>query len=303
MEEQLTQMKFRFFTNISHELRTPLTLIITPLSSLLTDIQDSKLKQQLSSIYRNAQELLQLVNQLLDFRKLEVHGEKLQLMNGEIYEFVSSTCEVFGAYATNKQIEYSILLPRQGVHMYFDRDKVHRILYNLLNNAFKFTPPGGSITVSADTITQDGTQYICIRIEDTGKGIESEALSHIFDRYYQIDASENRQATAGSGIGLHIVKEYVSLHHGFIEVDSKRYKGSEFRIYLPTHLTDERLSPREERESKEAVSSNNRRTILLVEDNEEFRRFMYQQLSQEYQVWEASNGEEAETIANEKKWI
>lgn len=301
MEEQLTQMKFRFFTNISHELRTPLTLIITPLSSLLTDIQDSKLKQQLSSIYRNAQELLQLVNQLLDFRKLEVHGEKLQLMNGEIYEFVSSTCEVFGAYATNKQIEYSILLPRQGVHMYFDRDKVHRILYNLLNNAFKFTPPGGSITVSADTITQDGTQYICIRIEDTGKGIESEALSHIFDRYYQIDASENRQATAGSGIGLHIVKEYVSLHHGFIEVDSKRYKGSEFRIYLPTHLTDERLSPREESESKEAVSSNNRRTILLVEDNEEFRRFMYQQLSQEYQVWEASNGEEAETIANEKE--
>lgn len=144
-------------------------------------------------------------------------------------------------------------------------------------------------------------KYICIRIEDTGKGIEPEALSHIFDRYYQIEASENRQATAGSGIGLHIVKEYVSLHHGFIEVDSKRYKGSEFRIYLPTHLTDERLSPREESESKEAVSSNNRKVILLVEDNEEFRRFMYQQLSQEYQVWEASNGEEAETIANEKE--
>ena len=190
MEEQLTQMKFRFFTNISHELRTPLTLIITPLSSLLTDIQDSKLKQQLSSIYHNAQELLQLVNQLLDFRKLEVHGEKLQLMNGEIYEFVSSTCEVFGAYATNKQIEYSILLPRQGVHMYFDRDKVHRILYNLLNNAFKFTPPGGSITVSADTITQDGTQYICIRIEDTGKGIEPEALSHICLLYTSDAADE-----------------------------------------------------------------------------------------------------------------
>ena len=157
-------------------------------------IQDSKLKQQLSSIYRNAQELLQLVNQLLDFRKLEVHGEKLQLMNGEIYEFVSSTCEVFGAYATNKQIEYSILLPRQGVHMYFDRDKVHRILYNLLNNAFKFTPPGGSITVSADTITQDGTQYICIRIEDTGKGIESEALSQLLsDRRKRKQTSHSRK--------------------------------------------------------------------------------------------------------------
>lgn len=301
IEEQLTQMKFRFFTNISHELRTPLTLIITPLSSLLTDIQDGKLKQQLSSIYRSAQELLQLVNQLLDFRKLEVNGEKLHLMNGEIYEFVSSTCEVFRTYASSQQIEYAILLPRQGVNMYFDRDKVHRILYNLLNNAFKFTPSGGSITVSADTITKDGTQYICIRIEDTGKGIEAEVLPRIFDRYYQIEASENRQATAGSGIGLHIVKEYISLHHGFIEVDSKRYKGSEFRIYLPTHLADDRLLLEEESESKATASSGNRKTILLVEDNEEFRQFMYRQLSQKYQVWEASNGEEAETIANKKE--
>ena len=133
-------MKFRFFTNVSHDLRTP-TLIITPLSSLLSEIQDGKLKQQLSSIYRNAEELLQLVNQLLDFRKLEVSEEKLNLTNADIREFVTTTCEAFESYANNKQIHFSVIPLKQTLYMYLDRDKVHRILYNLLNNAFKFTPP------------------------------------------------------------------------------------------------------------------------------------------------------------------
>lgn len=303
MEEQLTQMKFRFFTNISHDLRTPLTLIITPLSSLIASVQDSKLKQQLSSIYQNAQELLQLVNQLLDFRKLEMDGEKLQLVNGNIYEFISTTCEAFDPYANSKKIEYTLLSPTDSLFIYFDRDKVHRILYNLLNNAFKFTPAEGEITVSIDMTTKAGIQYVCIRIQDSGKGIEPEELPHIFDRYYQVGASAHRQATAGSGIGLHIVKEYVTLHHGLIEVDSKKDEGTEFRVYLPTNLVESRLLPREDNtpaEAAEPASQDTRKTILLVEDNEEFRQFMYQELSQEYQVWEASNGEEAEAIANEK---
>lgn len=306
LEEQLTQMKFRFFTNVSHDLRTPLTLIITPLSSLLSEMQDGKLKQQLSSIYRNAEELLQLVNQLLDFRKLEVSEEKLNLTNADISEFVTTTCEAFKSYANNKQIRFSVIPLKQTFYMYLDRDKVHRILYNLLNNAFKFTPPEGRIDVFFKMENRGGIQYVCIIVQNTGQEIAADELPHIFDRYYQIGANTHRQATAGSGIGLHIVKEYVAMHQGFIEVESNKEEGTEFCIYLPTNLVDKRLLPREENipdesGATETNSSDARKTILIVEDNEEFRQFMYQQLSQEYQVWEASNGEEAEAIANEKE--
>lgn len=306
MEEQLTQMKFRFFTNISHDLRTPLTLIITPLSSLLMEIQEGRVKQQLSSVYRNAQELLQLVNQLLDFRKLEVSEEKLNLTNGNINEFISSTCEAFGYYAHNKQIQFSVIPLKQTLHLYLDRDKVHRILYNLLSNAFKFTPTQGEVAIFTEIVSRNGIQYVCIYIQNTGKEIAADELPHIFDRYYQIGTDAHRQATAGSGIGLHIVKEYVTMHQGFIEVESEKGEGTEFRVYLPTNLVDKRLLPREEEPSSfpepiEADSPDTRRTILLVEDNDEFRQFMYQQLSQDYQVWEACNGEEAEAIANEKE--
>lgn len=301
MEEQLTQMKFRFFTNVSHELRTPLTLIITPLSSLLSDIQEGALKQQLVSIYRNAQDLLQLVNQLLDFRKLEMNGEKLHLTNGDIYEFISSVGKEFNALAGNKQIDYSVLLPDETLLMHFDQEKVQRILYNLLNNAFKFTPSGRKIQVSTEMISKEEVPYIGILVKDTGKGIAPEVLPRIFDRYYQNEAGSNKSCTTGSGIGLHLVKEYVSLHNGFIEVDSEKGNGSEFRLYLPTNLTEDSLSARDENVSSETDLSSSRKTILLVEDNEEFRRFMSRELSQKYQVWEASNGKEAETIALEKE--
>lgn len=303
LEEQLTQMKFRFFTNISHELRTPLTLIITPLNSLLPNIQDSRLKQQLSGIYHNAQELLQLVNQLLDFRKLEMKGEKLHLMNGDIHEFVSSTCEAFQPYAANREIRFSVSPTTQPLYMYFDREKVHRVLYNLLNNAFKFTDAGGCIEVSMENVTINDIPYIYIGIRDTGKGIDPIDLPHIFDRYYQMSAHDGRQETTGSGIGLHLVKTYINLHQGFIEVDSQLNEGSEFRIYLPTKLAAPQLLPESEELAGKAPSleTGSRRTILLVEDNSEFRQFMYQQLSQAYNVWEASNGEEAETIALEKE--
>lgn len=306
MEERLTQMKFRFFTNISHELRTPLTLIITPLNSLLPDLQDGKLRQQLSGIYRNAQELLQLVNQLLDFRKLEMKGEKLHLMHGDIHEFIASTCEAFQSYADNQQIHLAVSPTAQPLYMYFDRQKVHRMLYNLLNNAFKFTPAGGSIAVSMESLTRNAIPYIYVSIRDTGKGIAPTDLPHIFDRYYRVSANDGQQEATGSGIGLHLVKEYTELHQGFIEVDSRPGEGSEFRIYLPTNLTGEQLLPDQEELSGELnetpiPQADGRKTILLVEDNNEFRQFMYQQLSQGYNVRQASNGAEAEAIAREQE--
>ena len=300
MEQELTQMKFRFFTNISHEFRTPLTLIMTPLSSLLDSIQEEKLKFQLSLIYRNAQELLQLVNQLLDFRKLEMGGEKLVLMNGEINEFVRSVCEAFMPVADNKQITFSFQPLEQSFYIYFDRNKLHRVIYNLLSNAFKFTPTDGRVDVSMQIVNREETRYLCICVKDSGEGIESNALARIFDRYYQVDT--NRQATAGSGIGLHLVKEYITLHHGLVEVDSRINEGAEFRVFVPVNLNEGEKEDRLSTESVQTVTdnTNHRKTILLVEDNAEFLHFLYRQFSSDYHIYTASNGVEAEVIANEK---
>ena len=180
--------------------------------------------------------------------------EKLNLTNADISEFVTTTCEAFESYASNKQIRFSVIPLKQTLYIYLDRDKVHRILYNLLNNAFKFTPPEGRIDVFFKMENRRGIQYVCIIVQNTGQEIAADELPHIFDRYYQIGANTHRQATAGSGIGLHIVKEYVAMHQGFIEVESNKEEGTEFCVYLPTNLVDKRLLPREENIPDESLS-------------------------------------------------
>ena len=224
-EEELNQMKFRFFTNISHEFRTPLTLIITPLESLIKEVGDIALKKRLQSIYRNSKELLDLVNQLLDFRRLEVHGEKLFLVKGNIAEFVSSIKSSFDYLAQEKEISFEIDDKiAEDLYISFDREKIQKVLNNLLSNAFKFTPAGGMVTITLDTCKEpDGVQYFRLSVKDTGAGIPRKNLSHIFERFYQVKEEEDK---IGSGIGLHLVKEYVELHSGKIEVESEVNKGS-----------------------------------------------------------------------------
>ena len=219
-EEELNQMKFRFFTNISHEFRTPLTLIITPLESLIKEVGDIALKKRLQSIYRNSKELLNLVNQLLDFRRLEVHGEKLFLVKGNIAEFVSSIKSSFDYLAQEKEISFEIDDKiAEDLYISFDREKIQKVLNNLLSNAFKFTPAGGMVTIALDTCKEpDGVQYFRLCVKDTGAGIPRKNLSHIFERFYQVKEEEDK---LGSGIGLLLVKEYVELHSGKIEVESE----------------------------------------------------------------------------------
>ena len=149
LEQRMTQMKFRFFTNVSHELRTPLTLIITPLEQLLGSVCDEGLQGRLRPIYRHACELLELINHLLDFRKLETDSEKLYLLNGDLPEFVRTTCESFKPLSENRGVAFRCDVAADHFFMYFDPDKIHRVLYNLLGNAFKFTPSGGRVGVSA----------------------------------------------------------------------------------------------------------------------------------------------------------
>jgi len=303
-KEELNQMKFRFFTNISHELRTPLTLIITPLDMLKRKITDESVSRQLSNIYRNAQELLNLVNQLLDFRKLEMKGEKLLLMNGDLEEFLESIYNSFHPVAVEKHLDFTCRMPHQSLYMYFDKDKVHKIINNLLSNAFKFTPAGGKIILSLSTEEKDEKRYARISVSDTGVGISEAELPYIFDRFYQIRNLEDEKL--GSGIGLHLVREYAALHRGEVTVESHPGQGSEFVVYLPVDLMpeDELLRVMDAGSSEKIHLSlpNNdiRKKLLIVEDNKEFRTFLKEQLEEFYQVLEAADGEEGEQCAIDK---
>lgn len=292
-KEELNQMKFRFFTNISHELRTPLTLILTPLEVLRKKVTDEQVLRQLDTIYRNAQELYSLVNQLLDFRKMEMKMERLHLTAGDLEEFVTALYANFQPFAKEKQLDFRLQISSAHWYMNFDHEKLHRILNNLLSNAFKFTPEGGTVRLELTDKQVEGRSFACITVSDTGIGISSEALTHIFERFYQVQQTDD-SSKVGSGIGLHLVKEYVSLHEGTIQVESKLGEGTVFIVCIPMDL---RLP---EEATVAAVSSDSRKKLLIVEDNHDFRHFLKEQLSELYQVLDAPDGEEGEKLAVEQ---
>lgn len=316
-KEELDQLKFRFFTNISHEFRTPLSLIISPLEAIMKKETDVIRQQKLSKIHKNANELLGLVNQLLDFRKLEMNGEELRMAYGDLVEFVDLAFQSFKEIADNDRINFSLQIKIEQLYMQFDRDKMYKILNNLLSNAFKYTSAGGQVSLSLEKMTENGPDFALIQVADTGKGIPADKLPRIFDRFYQVD---NHSANkTGSGIGLHLVKEYVSLHEGTITVESTEDKGSVFSVKIPAKefaavpchfaLDAETISGI----TSPLYSSNNQQDIfltvrpaitegseqkpkiLIVEDNPDFRQFLVEQLVESsFQVVQAADGEEGE---------
>ena len=292
-EEKLNQMKFRFFTNVSHEFRTPLTLVITPLESILKDVTGLPLENKLVSVYRNAQQLLQLVNQLLDFRRLESGGEKLKLSFGSISDFIRQYDVVFGKMAADRSVKFEIKVPNKEIFLYFDSDKLTKIMNNLLSNAFKFTSDGGVISVELT----ENNETVEITVTDNGKGIDAKDLPFIFDRFYQSDDSKQ-----GSGIGLHMVSEYVKLHRGEIKVSSTIGYGSVFSFSMPLH-TESDLLPNEKTNDKRVelntitTIENNTCKVLVVEDNDELRHFLISELSDIYHLLEAKDGVEGLNIA------
>ena len=311
-QENLDQMKLRFFTNISHEFRTPLTLILTPLGTLIRQQQDSELKHKLQLIYRNAERLLRLVNQLLDFRKLEMQGERLSLNRGDMVSFVREACETFREWVAEKSIGLEFEDRTERLYMNFDQDKMYKIVSNLLSNAVKFTPSGGSINVSVDTVARDGRDYAAIKVADTGCGIAEEDLERIFTRFYQEENGTRVQS--GSGIGLHLVKGYVDLHGGEIKVDSKVGEGSTFTVFIPEDLqvaegqaVQEETVPADMEDAVEEERSPlsqadgglpTRKKILLVEDNEEFRDYLAGELKADFDVLEAADGIQGEELVH-----
>ena len=309
MDVQLTEMKLRFFTNISHELRTPLTLILTPLENMVKKIdhwqQENQeethltfISSQLMMIQRNAQRLLSLVNNLLDFRKLEMGQQKLELTNGDILDFIRSVCETFRPISTEKGIGLGYAIPNEQLYINFDSRKLQHILYNLLSNAFKFTPAGGQIAVS---VAKTDTEWLSITVKDTGCGIPIRDLPHIFDRYYQSKSTADPSVT-GTGIGLHLTKEYLQLHGGSITVNSKLGEGTTFTAFLPTNIKmEEQPLPAEPHQQAEASETESHKAnLLIVDDNDEFRQFLCGELAEQYNIHQAANGEEALTVIAEQ---
>ncbi|WP_040005203.1 hybrid sensor histidine kinase/response regulator transcription factor [Fibrisoma limi] len=306
---ELDLMKIKFLTNVSHEFRTPLTLILSPLDRLLKHTKDPGQLRQFELIQRNARRLLNLVNQLLDFRRMEVQELKLNLAQNDVIKFSKEIFYSFSDLSERKNIRFSFQANVTEVIMYFDPDKLERILFNLLSNAFKFTPENGKVSLRINAV-EPGEQDVSaermleIGVSDTGIGIPAEKHEQIFERFFQNDIP-GTLVNQGSGIGLAITKEFVRLHGGRITVDSAPDQGSTFTVQLPIRTeaeqpatyrpVQEAIEPRlSSGNGSETVSSNGRAekkaTVLLVEDNEDFRFYLKDNLREQYTILEAANG-------------
>jgi DNA-binding response OmpR family regulator/nitrogen-specific signal transduction histidine kinase len=301
-QHELNVLKTNFFTNVSHEFRTPLTLILTPLQSILKSDLDWNTKKHLELVYHNANRLMILVNQLLDFRKAEEKKLQLNLIYGDIIKHIQNTIDSFSDLAISKKIDLKFLSFESELFMRFDSDKMEKIITNLLSNAFKFSAANGSITVSTKLTSDDMIDMLEIKVEDKGIGIKQEEREKLFERFYQADLPAEL-ISSGSGIGLSLAKEFVEMHHGIITVDSEPGIGSCFTILLPVNRQRLISDMQNESEIHKTVESyteaesilkpeidTEKKTILLVEDNDEFRGYLKDCLMEEYNIMVAENG-------------
>lgn len=308
--ERMTQTQLQFFTNVSHELRTPLTLIAGPTDQLLEDdtVQGAH-RMMLEMVRRNTRILIQLVGEILDFRKVQNNKAHLHLNRFALQRELATWANDFRAVAARRKITIDVDVSevRQDAVIIADRDKLEHIYFNLMSNALKYTPEGGRITTA---LSYDGKLYV-LSVSDTGKGIEAEALPHLFDRFYQA-----RGAVGGTGIGLSLVKAYVDLHHGDIRVESNEGEGTRFFISLPAAqpgydpAKDREARPVAERElvddsyvpedinAKEAADritnaedfDADRPLVLIIDDNNGMRAYLRSILKDRYNVSEAADG-------------
>lgn len=316
---ELDMLKLRLFTNISHEIRTPLTLILGPLEKLISKkVADEEIPSHLNMVYRNTKQLDRLINQLLDFRKLETGNMKLELQQDDIVSIISDVVESFREYANENKIDLKFHTLKKRLISLFDRDKVETIINNLISNALKYTDEGGSISINLSLVfapddenslnNHPEKQYIEISVKDTGKGISDTNIDKIFTRFFRIDT---KNETSGTGIGLALVKELVKLHRGNITVLSKPDKGSKFTLRLPyeTEIQSEAVDIDDEiarNNSNNSYSGNftdemseesNAQIMLIVEDNADVRYFIRSHFEPVFKVYETKNGKEGWDLA------
>ncbi len=296
--QELDQLKTNLFANISHEFRTPLTLIKAPVEQLERDQTKVLSLDEVSMIKRNADRLLRLVNQLLDLSKLDARSLQLDLTEGDLFRFFRVEASSFSSLAAQKNIDYQIKIPTRQFWTNFDRDKLETIVYNLLNNAFKFTPADGQIVLTAEYYDQ----HLKLKISDNGPGIPPEHLEQVFDRFYQV-VGKNHPESVGTGIGLALCRELAMLMGGQISVESRLQVGTTFLLSIPlkeilngTSLDlDHSLSQtRRARNGDLPITrkSDTREIILIVEDHPEMRRYIRSVIEDQFIVIEVENGVE-----------
>lgn len=304
-EREIDQMKTTFFSNISHEFRTPLTLILGPIHSMRDDTDNPRMVRRLNMMEHNAQRLLSLIDQLLYLSKLESGKLEVSLSRQDIVKLIRGNVMNFSSLASSKKINLSVNTPFHSLEMNFDKEKMETIFINLLSNAFKFTPKGGSIKVSVEIVEQEDRDVLTIRVQDSGPGISETDIRHVFDRYYQGEEGQ-KSFRAGSGIGLAMVKELVQLHKGTVEVFSRQGEGTELRVLLPIGENDvlQELTPvddtitfagigiSETEETDASVSAKKEKPIVLViEDNQDVMHYIEDVLQNDYLVLSAADGE------------
>jgi ligand-binding sensor domain-containing protein/signal transduction histidine kinase/AraC-like DNA-binding protein len=319
-DEELHQIKLNFFTNVSHEIRTHLTLIMAPVEKLIeNDAQDQKNMKPLMSIKSNANRLLKLVSELMDFRKAETRHLKLKVARYDLIEFLGEICGSFEILAVKKNIKFSFEYDSQPALIYFDKVQMEKVFFNLLSNAFKFTPEGGNIAIHL----QHKKDLVQIRITDTGSGIATQHLEQLFVNYFQVD--DHSIQNTGYGIGLALAKTITELHKGTIEVTSQPATSDQpgntcFNItllngfshfpknYLINSLIETNFSlsvPEENRSEGHSdfvpqLRDNKRFKVLIVEDNPELQQLIGDSLNQNYQILFSGNGLEGRNIAIEE---
>ena len=296
--KEVTAQKLQFFTNVSHEVRTPLTLILAPLDRLIVSLRESPYASDLGLIQKNANRLLRVINQILDFRKVEGKQEKLAVREIDLVPFVGEIKSYFDSMGSVRAISYTFTSSMKQCTLWIDPDLLEKVLVNLLSNAFKFTPEGGSVRIE---LTEEEDR-VFIRVIDTGSGIQPGNLPHLFDRFYTEDRS------MGTGIGLQLVKEYIHMHGGEIHVKSEPGQRTTFTVCLrkgKAHFEDSDLmetsvshqayeaSRLDDSETKEILSKTYPYTILITEDDDEVRGFLERELSLHFKIRTAANGKDA----------
>jgi signal transduction histidine kinase/DNA-binding response OmpR family regulator len=311
--QQANEAKLNFFTNISHEFRTPLSLILAPLESIRQNPKlPLPLKQNLEFINKNVLRLLRLVNQLMDFRKIE-HGKmKVKVTENNLGDFVKEIAEEFRTLAQKKYISFNLLLQERILNVWFDSQMLDKVLFNLLSNAYKFTNEHGFINI---TVSKDlATKMAVIRIEDSGVGMNPEAVQHAFDLFFQADEASLK----GTGIGLALSKQLITLHHGTIDLKSEKWKGSVFEIRIPlgnSHFSADEIDEGKKEltrpyddvriysldaasilSSKDQSEMNGHKStaakehsVLIIEDSTDMRSFLKLHLEPSYEICEAEN--------------
>lgn len=307
-EQELNQERLRFYTNITHELRTPLTLILGPLEDMQKDTSlPTRQAQKLSVIHQSALRLLNLINQILEFRKTETQNKKLCVCKGNIAPLIHEIGLKYKELNQKKAIDFQIQIEKEEMPLFFDKEIITIILDNLISNAIKYTEQG-KITLSLYPTTRNGVTYTEIKVSDTGYGISAEALPHVFDRYYQ---ESGKHQASGTGIGLALVRNLVELHEGEIRVESIQNEGSTFYISLltdniyPNALHGDSTKQTEEEMISEAVPEDSQNTepetskpiLLIVEDNEDIQKYIAESFSDSFEVITGSNGEEGKQQA------